>query len=553
MLYERGTIRCCTPFPLFKTENCMPRFLKFLPIILFSVISCKKQEKPIGTVTPPTVTYNYSSDKVRNLNVVYFIPTDVAIPADHHRRLSEILLQAQDFFGKEMQRNGYGYKTFGLLQDEAKKRIKLIEIKGKQGKATYPYSGGAGAVQTEIAEYKATHASEFTSDHYLVIIPAYTYDANGEPGGPPFYGLGKTCFALDYADQDIKYLGAGGTLGTRATKWIGGMIHELGHGLNLTHNRQKASSETSLGMSLMWAGNSTWGISPTFLTAADCAVLNTNQVFNNDNKNYYAAVTASVQRIYATYDAGKSAIVLKGKYSSNAVVTDVIYFNDPNVNSEGTGVNRDYNSIAWTSKPINNDSFSIEMPINDLAEKSDNIPYELKVKLVHENGTVVETIYSYSFQGGVPILNFSTRDELSKQGWTIASFSSEETSGEGAVNGRAATLIDGSAASYWHSKWTGSAASYPHEVVIDLGSIKTANGLSVTQRSGLNRAVKDAELFTSNDGVSFTSVSNYMFSNTNGAQYFNFSSAKSFRYIKLVTKSAWDGLQFAALAEIGLY
>lgn len=531
----------------------MPRFLKFLPIILFSVISCKKQEKPAGTVKPPTTSYNYTSDKVRNLNVVYFIPNDVAIPVDHHRRLSEILLQAQEFFGKEMQRNGYGNKSFGLLKDEAKKRIKLIEIKGKQGKAAYPYSGGAGAVQTEIAEYKATHAAEFTSDHYLVIIPAYTYDANGEPGGPPFYGVGKTCFALDYADQDIKYLGAGGTLGTRATKWIGGMIHELGHGLNLPHNRQKAISENALGMSLMWAGNSTWGISPTFLTAADCAVLNTNQVFNNDNKNYYVAVTAAVQRINATYDAGKSAIVVKGKYNSNAAVTDVIYFNDPNVNNEGTGINRDYNSIAWTSKPINNDSFSIEIPISDLVEKTDNISYEFKVKLVHENGTVVETIYAYTFQSGVPILTFSTRDELSKLGWSIVSFSSEETSGEGAINGRAATLIDGSAASYWHSKWTGSATSYPHEIVIDLGSIKTANGLSVTQRSGLNRAVKDAEFLTSNDGVSFTSVSNYVFSNTNGAQYFNFSSARSFRYIKLVAKSAWDGLQFAALAEIGLY
>jgi hypothetical protein len=534
----------------------MIRTVFYLSFVLLTVSSCKKSKAPgggTGTPLTPSPTYNYSSDKVRNLNVVYFIPTDVAIPVDHHRRLSEILLQAQDFFGKEMQRNGYGFKAFGLLKDDANKRIKLIEIKGKQGKAAYPYSGGAGAVQTEIAEYKVTHAGEFTSDHYLVIIPAYTYDTNGEPGGPPFYGVGKTCFALDYADQDIKYLGAGGTLGTRATKWIGGMIHELGHGLNLPHNRQKAVSENALGMSLMWAGNSTWGISPTFLTAADCAVLNTNQVFNNDNKNYYATVTASVQRINSTYDAGKAAIILKGKFSSSATVTDLIYFNDPNVNNEGTGVNKDYNSIAWTSKPINNDSFSIEIPINDLVEKADNIPYELKVKLVHENGTVAETIYSYTFLGGVPVLNFSTRDELSKQGWSVASFSSEETSGEGSTNGRVATLIDGSAVSYWHSKWTGGATVYPHEFVIDLGSIKTANGLSVTQRSGLNRAVKDAELFTSSDGLSFTSVSNYVFGNANGAQYFNFSSAKSFRYFKLVAKSAWDGLQFAALAEVGLY
>ena len=527
-------------------------------IALFALSACKKMDAskpvPVTPVTPPpTSNFTYASDKVQNLNVVYFIPNDVAIPVEYHRRLSEILLNAQDFFGKEMQRNGYGSKTFGLLKDVAKKRIKLIEIKGKLGKAAYPYNGGSGAVQAEIADYKATHAGEFTSDHYLVIIPAYTYDTNGEPGGPPFYGVGKTCFALDYADQDVKYLGAGGTLGTRATKWIGGMIHELGHGLNLPHNRQKEVSEKALGMSLMWAGNSTWGVSPTFLTAADCAVLNTNQVFNNDNKSYYSTVTANVQRISGEYNVAKNAIVIRGKFKSAAVVTDIVYFNDPNVNNEGTGVNKDYNAIAWTSKPIQSDSFYIEMPVADLVEKTDNIPYEFKVKLVHENGTVVETFYSYTFLGGVPIIAFSTRDELSKQGWSVSSFSSEETSGEGSTNGRASTLIDGNASTYWHSRWTGNATVYPHEFVIDMGAVKAANGLSVLQRGGLSRAIKDAELFISSDGSAFTSVGTYVISNINGVQYFNFSALRSFRYFKLVVKSAWDGLQFASLAEVGLY
>ena len=535
---------------------CM-RFLRLLfPFVCFFIFSCKKEVKIASPVPPPpspVTSYTYTSEKAQNLNVIYFVPTDVAIPPDYHRRLSEILLNAQEFFGNEMQRNGYGLKTFGLLKDVVKKRIKLIEIKGKQGKAAYPYNGGSGAVQAEIAAFKASNPTAFTSDHNLIIIPAYDYDANGEPGGPPFYGVGKSCFALDYIDQDVKYLGAGGTLGTRATKWIGGMIHELGHGLNLPHNRQKALSEASLGMSLMWAGNGTWGKSPTFLTKADCAVLNTNQVFNNDNKTYYASVTASVVRVQAAYDAGKASIIVKGKYSSSTAVTDLVYFNDPNVNNEGTGVNKDYNAIAWTSKPINSDSFYVEMPINDLVEKADNIPYELKLKMVHENGTVTETNYSYSFQNGLPVLNFSTRAEMSKQDWKVQSFSSEETSGEGTVNGRAITLIDGNASTYWHSRWANNAAVYPHEFTIDLGSIKTANGLSITQRSGLSRSVKDAELLISNDGISFTSLGSYVFNNSNGPQYFNFSSVKSFRYFKLVAKSAWDGLQFCALAEIGLY
>jgi hypothetical protein len=86
-----------------------------------------------------------------------------------------------------------------------------------------------------------------------------------------------------------------------------------------------------------------------------------------------------------------------------------------------------------------------------------------------------------------------------------------------------------------------------------MGATATAKGLSVTQRGGLSRAVKDAELFTSKDGVVFTSAGNFQFSNTNGVQYFNFSTSQSFRYFKLVVKSAWDGLQFASLAEVGLF
>lgn len=533
-----------------------------LSLICFSLamLSCKKEVStgsgtptPTPPVTPPATIYTYTSDRPRNLNVVYFTPTDVSVPVDYHRRLSEILLSAQDFFGKEMQRNGYGYKTFGLLKDDAKKRIKLIEIKGKQASSAYPYNGGSGAVQNEIAAHKAANPTEYTSDHYLIIIPAYTYDASGEPGGPPFYGVGKTCFALDYADQDVKYLGAGGTLGNRATKWIGGMIHELGHGLNLPHNRQKAVSELPLGMSLMWAGNGTWGKSATFLTSADCAVLNNNQVFNTETKTYYSSVSGGITRIQANYDVAKGSITLRGRFSSSTPVTDMIYFNDPNVNNEGSGVNKDYNAIAWTSKPIAGDSFAIEMPINDLVEKTDNIPYELKVKLAHDNGSVTETIYNYTFQSGTPLLNFSTRNELSKQGWKILSVSSEETAGEGAVNGRAATLIDGNAATFWHSKWSSSAANFPHEVVIDLGGALSANGLSITQRSGLNRAIKDADILVSSDGANYTKLKSFTLANQNGAQYLNFNSVTTFRYLKMVATSAWDGLQFASLAEIGLY
>ena len=519
--------------------------------------ACSKSVSTAGPVDPPVtpppapplVSYNYKSDNAYNLNVVYFVPNDVVEPADYHRRLSEILLQAQSFFGTEMQRNGYGIKSFGLLKDEIKKRVQLIVIKGKQGRSAYPYEGGANAVMNEVNAYRAANASMFSSDHYLVILPATQYDANGEPGGVPFYGLGKFCFALDYADQDIKYLGTGGVLGTRAVKWIGGMIHELGHGLNLPHNCQKVSEGASLGMALMWAGNSTWGVSKTFLTGADCAVLNVNQIFSKEVKAFYGEKNASIKRIHASYDDVKQSIIVKGIFASNETVTDILYYNDPNVNNEGIGVNRDYNAVAWTSKPIGADSFYVEMPVVELHYKSNEV-YELKVKLALSNGLVRETIYPYSFVNGVPQLEFSTRSEFNKQGWSIASFSSEETASE---NGAVTNLIDGDISSYWHSRWSVNAAVYPHEIIIKTGENIGAAGFSIVERPGLARAVKDLELLISLDGISYQSAGVSRLANSSGLQYFSFATLQTVKYIKLIARSSWDGEKFASLGEFGLF
>jgi hypothetical protein len=192
------------------------------------------------------------------------------------------------------------------------------------------------------------------------------------------------------------------------------------------------------------------------------------------------------------------------------------------------------------------------MPLADLEFKG-NTAYELRIGLVHENGTVKSFSYLYNFLNDKPIIEFGNRTELSKQGWSITSFSSEETSGEGATDGRAVNLIDGDLNSYWHSKWTGTAAIYPHQVVIDMGSLKSVEGVSMVQRNSLSRSVKDFEILYSNDGQSYVSAGNYILVNSGSVQYFKFSTKVSMRHLKIVAKSAHDGDKFAALAEIGAF
>ncbi len=492
-----------------------------------------------------TTADGYESDYKHNLNVVYFIPKDLDTVAGYHKRLSEILLMGQKYYKDEMTRNGYPGKTFGLWVNQ-KNRVKIITIFGKKNKEGYPRAGLKGAIAEEINAYFKENPQDQNSLHTLILLPPYGYKADGSPIDGPFYGIGKWCYAMDYEGLDPKYIGT-----SKFTKWYGGMMHELGHGLNLPHNCLKVSEKSLLGTALMANGNYTLSVSKTSLTATDAAILNTNQIFNKDDKTYYGKVVARIKEIKATYDAARSVILISGQFVSDTKVNSIVYYNDPNVNNEGIGVAQDYNAVSWESKPIGADKFSLEIPLSDLEFKG-NTEYELRLKLVHENGTVTVFNYVYKFVNNVPVLDFSTPAELSKTGWSVSA-SSEETSGEGKNNGRALQLIDGNPDTYWHSKWSTPAAAGPHQVTIDFGGLKSVLGVSLTQRNNLSRAVKDFELLYSTDGIKFSSAGNFVLLNNATTQYFKLPVKKSVRFIRIMAKSAYDGQKFTSLAEIGVF
>ncbi|SFW56946.1 F5/8 type C domain-containing protein [Sinomicrobium oceani] len=134
--------------------------------------------------------------------------------------------------------------------------------------------------------------------------------------------------------------------------------------------------------------------------------------------------------------------------------------------------------------------------------------------------------------------------------WLIAGYSSQETGGE---NGRASNAIDGDPATYWHSQWSGdNPAVYPHYIAVDMKEVTTLNGFTLTQRDG-QRKVKDIELQVSNDNNNWESIGDYVLDDTEMAQNIDLPESRSFRYFKVIMKSAYDGLQFAALAEVTVY
>ena len=84
------------------------------------------------------------------------------------------------------------------------------------------------------------------------------------------------------------------------------------------------------------------------------------------------------------------------------------------------------------------------------------------------------------------VANFQKDPKLDRTGWTVTA-STEEASGEGAGNGVASCIVDGNLNSFWHSKWQGGEAGYPHWFMIDMKSSKSFDAFEYVSRgSGTN-------------------------------------------------------------------
>jgi hypothetical protein len=147
-------------------------------------------------------------------------------------------------------------------------------------------------------------------------------------------------------------------------------------------------------------------------------------------------------------------------------------------------------------------------------------------------------------------------DPYATSNWVLT-FSSQEPTGEGPPNGLASAILDGNANTFWHSNWSGPAASPPHVLTIDMGTPLSVTGFVFTQRQSLTRNIKNMRVETSTNGTSWTAVtgSPFLLTQTLPAQTKTLPAAITCRYFRLTVASAadvYDGSQFAALAEVNV-
>lgn len=468
-----------------------------------------------------------------SLNVVYFLPQGMQ-PVEHFReRLNDILLYTQDFYRKEMIRNGFGDKTFGLRKD-VNGKVKLLLISGKREAAYYPYEGGGGRVIGEIDNWLKKHPEERGSAHTLVFMPTITGDEN--PGGVPFYGMGKICFALDYKYFDLRHLGE-----ALLTKWLGGMAHELGHGLNLPHNNQTVSSQKTLGTTLMGAGNYTFGLKPTFLSTASCGILNNCEAFATERKAFYEAESdIDLRNLHIVFK--ENTIDISAGYHLSMPYNGINIYYD---NAPYGGVNTDYDAESFLLRPDRADSFFFSIPKEELFHFAGN-DFQVRIVFLCTNGTSYKLAYSFS-KDSVTDYHFVRRAELDKKNWRA--FASDEQ-----PEATAAQVLDGQSSTIWHSAWNPVKKDFPHKLTVSLNKPQKIKGISVLQRSGLHGAIKDVVVYGMVKNK-WTKIGFYTLQPQSLVQYIDLPAPMVLGAFALecLSNSSPDDPRIAAFAEIGAY
>lgn len=330
------------------------------------------------------------------LRVVYFCPNDMEPFAEYQERIERMMGDFEEFLEKEMARNGFKGRSLNLERVDGRLKIHLIEAQKEA--AHYTYNSG-GEIRQEVSAEFQRRQMRFDQEHVLI------FSALAEVTEPyavrlyaPFYGLGANqmnglCFVADCPWLDVRNLSDKKTivsvgehgrrqrmsLGRFNTVYIGGTIHELGHGMTLPHNRERDFERAVLGTALMGSGNYSYKEElrdegrGTFLTFASATRLASLGLFNDRVKGLDTKPTCELDDMRFAFRKG--SLVVGGRVVSDVPAYAVVAYNDPDGGS-------DYDAVPWTCAVKPDGSFALA--VQDLLPGS----LDLRLTICHANGAV---------------------------------------------------------------------------------------------------------------------------------------------------------------------
>ncbi|MES2374463.1 MAG: beta-galactosidase [Bacteroidota bacterium] len=111
----------------------------------------------------------------------------------------------------------------------------------------------------------------------------------------------------------------------------------------------------------------------------------------------------------------------------------------------------------------------------------------------------IEVLNTFDQQPYTTIAELELLDEngkdIPRNNWKIAFADSEELQGE---DGKADNVFDLQFTSFWHTQWQGNSPKHPHQLVIDIGSVKKISGIKyLSRQDNRNGRIKDYRLYFS--------------------------------------------------------
>ncbi len=333
----------------------------------------------------------------RSLKVVYWSPSDRVPQPDHKKRLSDILLDIQKYYAREMERNGFGKLTVQFDKDKAG-QVEIIEVKGSKPYSVYNVKSGNEALKDAKVGLKK---QGINADKETVIIFCNMSNWDNEKKtinqNSPYYARGNSnngvAWQVDSAILKLKDLtnmqdkvrdGQYGniTLGKYNTIFIGGAAHELGHAFGLPHNLQR-NDEKVLGIALMGSGNRAYGNElrkdgpPAFLTHAHALKLSTHPMFSTVTKEMWTKVKHNYEG-GLKYAVNNNNLAVKGKIKSSIPCYAIVAYVDPH----GGG---DYDATTHVVIPDADGSFIINCS-RDAFNRGENKNGEVRLVAYFANG-----------------------------------------------------------------------------------------------------------------------------------------------------------------------
>jgi hypothetical protein len=363
------------------------------------------------------------------LRVIYFHAKDRKPLKNHVERWNGILSDIQNFFRTEMSRLGYEQVTISLEKENG--ILKLHEIQGIQNEGNYTYKSG-GKIRGEV--FKALRAKGINPEEETLLIVCGLSKTDGKKVTiySPYYGMGANhnkgiCFTADMEWLSIDGLRPDPnkivlqvkehrnyepfTLNRFNTVYIGGTIHELGHGLSLPHNLA-TKTESIQGTALMGAGNYTyrkeWNSKQkgSFLTHSSAIRLLVHPLFNGTSIRAKSTPSLKYKALNLSFKNG--IIQISGKIETDISAIAMIAYNDrENKGQRGYMVNNNYDATSWTSvlSPTN----EFRLVVGDLR----NGNHQIRLLSVHMNGATQTKRIHYSMKDGMPDLNRASKEIVS--------------------------------------------------------------------------------------------------------------------------------------------